>query len=314
MPVGPTSGRRRGTLASGKIAHHTYSIKGAPERAVFTLESSSDLDLLVNRDGSQPYPGKADLTSRTAGGSEEVVVEELGDELGVGVFANQAGDYGLGVTLEGAGRDGDEDGNDGSGGDGDEGDRSPGDNKMSLSIQTNVERVRHGGTVQFVAVANDRRADSLTYRWDMDDGSVKSGRQVSHVYDDWGRHEVALAALDDRSVVATATQEIDVEYDFDGAQPPIARIAVAPRPATSGDEITLDATRSEAPDGTIVSYDWWVQDADQLRYDLGRGPEYSGSRRTTTVDGSTDLMIMLSVTDDNGSSDLVTEVLTVNGG
>jgi len=115
MSVGPTSGRRRGTLARGKMAHHTYSVKGDPTRVVLTLESSGDLDLLVNRDGSQPYPGKADRVSRTTDGSEEVALEEFGDEIGVGVHANEAGEYELAVELVRR-----EDGNGGRGSEDDE--------------------------------------------------------------------------------------------------------------------------------------------------------------------------------------------------
>ncbi len=115
-------------------------------------------------------------------------------------------------------------------------------------------------------------------------------------------------------ILSFRQREIDVQYDYDDAQPPIARITVAPRPATPGGRITLDATRSEAPDGSIVSYEWWVQEADRRRFDLGGGPKYSGERRTVTVEGSTNLMVMLSVTDDNGASDMVTEVIEVDGG
>jgi len=147
MPVGPTSGRRRGTLASGKIAHHTYAVKGDPERAVLTLESDSNHDLLVNRDGSKPYPGKADLSSRTASGSERVTVEQFGSELGVGVVANEAGDYQLAMSIEGDGGGGsggdDGSGDDGDGGSGEDGEENdehptvPGRvNKLSIRSRT----------------------------------------------------------------------------------------------------------------------------------------------------------------------------------
>jgi len=109
------------------------------------------------------------------------------------------------------------------------------------------------------------------------------------------------------------SQEIDVQYDYDGEQPPIARVTVAPQTATPGDEITLDATRSEAPSGSIVAYDWWIQDADRQRHDLTRDPEFSGPRKTVSIEDTTNLMVMLSVTDDDGSSDLVTQVIEVNG-
>ena len=214
MPVGPTSGRRRGTLASGKIAHHTYSVKGDPDRAVITLESSADLDLLVNRDGSKPYPGKADLTSRSADGSEEVAVENLGEELGVGVSANEAGDYELAMTIEGGGRgddgseeDGGEDGDDGSNGeDGDSDDdaheKNPGKpdqiNKLTLKSNTNerttytidvTDEIEFIRTDTIVAsdvdtVSNDRANDTVTLPDSIDGTDKVTGmlRQDKHVF------------------------------------------------------------------------------------------------------------------------------------
>ncbi len=219
MPVSPTSGRRRGTLASGKIAHHTYSVKGDPQRAVVTLESESDLDLLVNRDGTKPYPGKADLSARTTSGSEKVAVEEFGDELGVGVVANEAGDYQLAMSIEGSDRDGDRDdgshdgdgdGDEGSGGDGDDGsdgeERESGEyptvpdevNKLSIKSRTQ-ERTSYtvdvDGEIEFlktdVIVSTDfessesgRSTDGVTLPETVNGSSKATGilRKDTHVF------------------------------------------------------------------------------------------------------------------------------------
>lgn len=121
MSSNPMRGRRRGTLASGKIAHHTYEVTGDPAVVTVALESTADHDLLVNVDGSAPGPSNPDQASRSPNGTEQVTVEDPAKALGIGVFAREAGEYEL--SFESRGRSGS---GGGGGGETDPDDDTPG--------------------------------------------------------------------------------------------------------------------------------------------------------------------------------------------
>lgn len=93
MSSNPMRGRRRGTLASGKIAHHTYE---------------------VTADGSPLGPPDPE-TARSPDGTERFTVEDPAETLGIGVHAREAGRYELcfesgGHSGAGGDRDDDADG------------------------------------------------------------------------------------------------------------------------------------------------------------------------------------------------------------
>lgn len=107
-------GRTRGTLAAGEVVHHTYAVPADAGGVGVSLSATADHDLLVNVDGSPPSPADADRAARSPNGTEEIVVESGPTELGVGVFAREAGEYELGFeTRDHRGTSGSEAGSDG---------------------------------------------------------------------------------------------------------------------------------------------------------------------------------------------------------
>ncbi len=70
----------------------------------------------------------------------------------------------------------------------------------------------------------------------------------------------------------------------------VASFTYSPESPSVGDEITFDASNSNAPDGEIVSYQW----------DLGDGNTASGEKVTHSYDTPYTYIITLTVTDDGG--------------
>ncbi|MFP8955197.1 succinylglutamate desuccinylase/aspartoacylase family protein [Natrialbaceae archaeon A-CW3] len=90
------------------------------------------------------------------------------------------------------------------------------------------------------------------------------------------------------------------EPDEDPGESPTAEIRTNPDDAAErtlepGDSVELDGTCSEAPDGDIVSYEWYITDDDD--------PDETGSRIDVTVSAESTYPIVLRVEDDEGRSD-----------
>ncbi|WP_252700053.1 PKD domain-containing protein [Natronosalvus vescus] len=102
-------------------------------------------------------------------------------------------------------------------------------------------------------------------------------------------------------------EEPDTEPDTDPEEPdddpgesPTAEIRTIPddaaeRTLESGDTVELDGTCSDAPDGDIVSYEWYITDDDD--------PDETGGQVDVTVSAESEYPIVLRVEDDEGRSD-----------
>mgnify|MGYP000243992005 CR=1 FL=1 len=85
-------------------------------------------------------------------------------------------------------------------------------------------------------------------------------------------------------------------------QPPNASFSASPTSVETPLEVTLDASSSSDPDGSIVSFEW----------DFGDGTSSSGETTTHTYDSAGDYTVELTVTDDGGATDSATEVVSVS--
>ncbi len=59
-------------------------------------------------------------------------------------------------------------------------------------------KARAGTPIRFKAIARDPDGDKLSYRWDLGDGTKKSGRKVFHTYDEEGQYRVFVVIRDGR--------------------------------------------------------------------------------------------------------------------
>ncbi|MEO0938492.1 MAG: PKD domain-containing protein [Pseudomonadota bacterium] len=111
-----------------------------------------------------------------------------------------------------------------------------------------------GQTVTFDGAASYDVDGAVTaWRWDMGDGTVLDGPQVSHAFQASSTYTVALTVTDSSGVANnTAVDTMRVEVN----SPPVPQIAIPPRPVSVSEVATLDASASTDADGVILSYLW----------------------------------------------------------
>jgi YD repeat-containing protein len=146
------------------------------------------------------------------------------------------------------------------------------DNDGGIGTTTKTVRVTRAPTPSFTATPNpvglntpvdfDASASSdpegpiARYEWDLDgNGSFETDTgttpTTSHSYPTNGTYPVKLRVTDGDGATATATVDVTANNGL-----PLASLGVAPNPAVTGQLVTLDASGSSDPDGSIVKYDW----------------------------------------------------------
>ncbi|HXK36788.1 MAG TPA: PKD domain-containing protein, partial [Candidatus Paceibacterota bacterium] len=124
----------------------------------------------------------------------------------------------------------------------------------------------------------------LAWDWNMGDGVTMAGPIVEHAYADAGTYVVSLVVTDSagrKSSRASASIEILRQL-----LPPVIQFSVS----LSHMDVTVEASDSYDPDGTIVSYDW----------DFGDGGVASGLTATHTYVAPGAYNIALVLTDNDG--------------
>jgi PKD repeat protein len=85
--------------------------------------------------------------------------------------------------------------------------------------------------------------------------------------------------------------------------PPTAAFTASPEVPSPGDTVTLDASGSSDSDGSIVSYNWDLNDDGEF--------EETGETTEVTFDAAGSYDVTLQVTDDAGTTDVTTETIEV---
>lgn len=154
-----------------------------------------------------------------------------------------------------------------------------------------------GETVRFNASPSYGLGMSIdSYSWDFDDGSTASGEVVSHSFTDSGTYTVELEIESQNGNTSTATETIQVTN-----LAPNARFASSAYRANVSEQIRLNASSSNDPDGNLVSYSW----------SLGDGTTASGQTVTHSYGSTGTYTVELLVEDDNGETDTVNTQIEV---
>ncbi|MFD1599906.1 PKD domain-containing protein [Halobellus rarus] len=161
-----------------------------------------------------------------------------------------------------------------------------------------------GETVIFDASdSNDADGSIESYEWDFDgDGTTDAtGEQAENTFSSADDYDVTLTVTDDDGANDTATQTVSVSEPTSENQPPSADFTVDPAAPEVGETVTFDASGS-TDDGSITSYAW----------DFADGETASGESVTHAFDAPGDYPVTLTVTDDDGGMDMVTQTVSVS--
>ena len=131
--------------------------------------------------------------------------------------------------------------------------------------------------------ASDLDGDTLSYRWDLGDGSTAEGATVEHRYSQGGTYPVTLT-VDDGSGMECSSAS--TQYTAKVNSQPQALIQ-APQRACAGETLSFSAGDSDDPDGQKLAYSW----------DFGDGTAGQGSRVSHAYRTGGEYRVTLSVDD-----------------
>ncbi len=160
-----------------------------------------------------------------------------------------------------------------------------------------AETVNTGDVISFNAGASyDPDGIITSYLWDFGDGKNAVGATADHAYVDEGVYTVKLTVTDDRGATSSINSTKTVLN-----RPPEAMFTDSAAIVLTGESITFDASPSSDPDGSIVKYYW----------DFGDGTTTTGvfAEHAYTSEGV--YTVILTVKDDDGSTDTATSDKTV---
>ncbi|MFC2081932.1 PKD domain-containing protein [Candidatus Bipolaricaulota bacterium] len=93
-----------------------------------------------------------------------------------------------------------------------------------------------------------------SYRWTFSGGTTDTGSVVYRQFTTPGFHTVTLMVTDNRGLTNSVSRQIQV--GFSQQKSPVASFTYTPSAPAIGTMVSLNATSSYDPDGSIVSYQW----------------------------------------------------------
>jgi|GEM_PF-852218 len=164
-----------------------------------------------------------------------------------------------------------------------------------------------GTAVNFDASAsNDPDGTIAKYEWDLDgNGTYETNTgttaTTSKTYASASTPTIRLRVTDNAGAQGTTTTVLTVQNRL-----PTASFTATPNPVTSGQSVTLNASGSTDPDGTIAKYEW--------DYDGNGTYDASTTIASTTKVFATagNFNVGLRVTDNNGGTATTSKALTVS--
>jgi PKD repeat protein len=133
------------------------------------------------------------------------------------------------------------------------------------------------------------------YAWDWGDGSAAgSGETATHTYSEAGTYTVKLTVTDNDGATDSASRDMTVTAN----EAPTAKFASV----SNGLALSVDASESVDPDGSISSYVW----------EWGDGtPDGSGQISSHAYSATGDYSVKLTVTDNDGASNSISRTVSV---
>ncbi|MFC2099511.1 PKD domain-containing protein [Candidatus Bipolaricaulota bacterium] len=147
--------------------------------------------------------------------------------------------------------------------------------------------------------SSDPNSDPLEYAWTYGDGSFGDVLSGFHTYTAPGEYEVELTVTDAYAETSTMTRAILVTAP-DNA-PPTASFTVSLTTGAAPLIVALNASASNDPDGTIVSYEW----------SFGDGNTGTGMSGLHTFASQGAYIVTLTVTNNEGATATATTAILV---
>ncbi|WP_082498515.1 LamG domain-containing protein [Plantibacter sp. Leaf314] len=135
------------------------------------------------------------------------------------------------------------------------------------------------------AGSTDSDGTIASYAWDFGDGTTGSGVTATHTYGAAGSYAVKLTVTDDLGASTTRTEQVTV------VAPNVAPTAIFSA-SVANLALSVDASSSADPDGTIASYAW----------NFGDGTSGVGATASHTYATAGSFTVTLTVTDNRGAS------------
>ncbi len=155
--------------------------------------------------------------------------------------------------------------------------------------------------VQFDASGSvDADGSIVTYAWNFGDGSTETGTQVWHRFTAAGTYVVTLTVTDDDGSTDSTSLAIQVGPSN---QSPNAAFAFSPSVPGVNAWVQFDATSSSDVDGTIANVAW----------NFGDGTTDIGSVVWHRFPAAGTYIVTLTVTDNDGATDIMTQSILVGG-
>lgn len=236
-------------------------------------------------------------------GSDGGVATVSGSSLSFGATVTQSGE--LQISLSGATweegvdtdtQDGSESGDDPSdSNDNGSSSENPGPSNAPPNASFSWSDTRTSGEIEFYDSSTDDN-EVVSWEWKFGDGASSDERHAVHTYDEPGDYEVTLTVSDQEGATDSISKMITVE-----GKPPNAGFSWDPDEPGPGDEVSFSSRASVDQDGEIVGWDW----------DFGDGATSSEQDPMHIFESEGDYAVTLTVTDDDGETDSVTQTITV---
>ena len=134
----------------------------------------------------------------------------------------------------------------------------------------------------------------VSYVWEFGDGEIGSGAVVEHTYASEGSYDVSLTVTDDDGESHVVTKTVMAQVANQG---PVAAFTWE----ADGLGVSFDGSGSADPDGSVASYVW----------EFGDGETGTGVSPAHTFASGGTYAVQLTVTDDDGEPDVVSQNITV---
>ncbi|MEM7257845.1 MAG: PKD domain-containing protein [Pseudomonadota bacterium] len=149
------------------------------------------------------------------------------------------------------------------------------------------------------AASSDADGNIASYQWQSNDGTTIPDGQVAQVtFAQAGTFNITLTVTDNDGLSNTATQMVTVSATPDNT-PPTAAFTFQSNELV----VTLDASGSSDADGSIVSYEWQSNAGVTIA---------NGQMSQATYPQAGTFTITLTVTDNNGETDTISQAVTVS--